>query len=138
MVRQILSLFCCTLIIVGLAKSGHAQKSAQSLPIVGCYSDLREISEGIIGNGVIKIAMENGKYVGTFAELQNELGLTGEPITLKNVNVNATNMTVGFEIRAGRTVLGKLTKTGIRMSWGENRSEYGSAKSFMKREKVCN
>lgn len=60
-------LFCLALVAAGVVASA-AQKNKQSVGIVGCYSDLREVKEGIIGNGVIKIAIRNGKYIATFSE----------------------------------------------------------------------
>ena len=114
-----------------------AQKSSPTISVVGCYSDLREISEGIIGNGIIRISKRNGKYLGTFAELQNELGLASDEMPLENLIVNKYKSTIEFTFGGRGKVKGKITKSGIQMNWGKNRGAYGTANSFMKRDKAC-
>ncbi len=137
MTRKTLLFLWCLIILVGATTFAVAQKSSQAVSVVGCYSDLREISEGIIGNGVIKIATENGKYVGTFAELQNELGLAYDEVALQNISIDKSKLTIRFDIGTKRRVRGKITKAGMKMNWGENRGAYGTANSFMKRDKDC-
>ena len=145
MTRKTLLFLYCLITIVGTTILASAQKSSPAISVVGCYSDLREQNGNILGNGVIKITKENGKFVGTFAELSNELGLTYEEVTLKNVVINQTKRTITFNVtsnrykyaRTKRKITGNITKTGIQMNWGEGGGEYGTAKSFMKRDKNC-
>lgn len=136
MTRKILFLWCLA-IILNATTYVFSQKSSQTVLIVGCYSDLREISEGIIGNGIVKISKLNGKYVGTFAELQNELGLVSDEMPLENIIVDESKLTIKFSIGTGRRVTGKITKTGIKMNWGKSRGEYGTTNSFLKRGGDC-
>jgi len=119
--------------VVGATYTAVAQKHTRPVPIVGCYSDLREISEGIIGNGVLKIAVRNGKYIGTFAELQNELGLASDEKPLKNITVNKLRLTIKFKLATERSITGKIWKNGIQINWRGNSGSYGRSKSFMKR-----
>ena len=87
---------------------------------------------------MIKISKENGKYVGTFAELQNELGLASDEVPLKNIIVDESKLTIKFDLsETRRGVTGKITKAGIKMNWGKSRGSYGTANSFMKRDKNC-
>jgi len=137
MTRKTLLFLYCLIIIACASTFVFAQKSSQPVSVVGCYSDLREISEGIIGNGVIKISKKNGKYVGTFAELQNELGLASDEMPLENLIVDESKSTIEFNFGGRGKVKGKILKSGIRMNWGKNRGSYGTANSFMKRDKNC-
>ena len=137
MILKTLRLFSFLVIILSAASFAFAQKSSQTVSVVGCYSDLREISEGIIGNGIIRISKKNGKYSGTFAELQNELGLSSDEMTLENIVVDLSKSTIKFNFGGRGKVTGKITKSGIRMNWGKNRGAYGTAKSFMKRGEGC-
>ena len=69
MIGKVLLFLCCFVVMTAATSVSFAQKSSSAISVVGCYSDLREISEGIIGNGVIRITKENGKYVvGYFSE----------------------------------------------------------------------
>ena len=137
MIFKTLRLFIFLVIVFGATTFVFAQKSSKSVSVVGCYSDLREISEGIIGNGIIRISKKNGKYFGTFAELQNELGLSGDEMPLENLFVDLSKSTIKFNFGDRGKVTGKITKSGIRMNWGKNRGAYGTANSFMKRGKDC-
>jgi hypothetical protein len=138
MTHKILLFLYCLIIIAGASIFAFAQKSSQGVSVIGCFTDLREQSGNILGNGVIKIAKENGKYVGTFAELSNKLGLTYDEVSLKNIVVDELKLKIKFDIsETGRGVTGKITKAGIKMNWGESRGEYGTANSLMKRDKDC-
>ena len=137
MTLKTLRFYCCLLIMLGATSVVFAQKSPQTVSVVGCYSDLREISEGIIGNGIIRISKKNGKYLGTFAELQNELGLASDEMPLENLIVDESKSTIEFSFGGRGKVKGKILKSGIRMNWGKNRGSYGTANSFMKRDKNC-
>lgn len=110
--------------------------------VTGCYSDLREISEGIVGSGVIKIWVSDHKYVGTFAELSNELGLTYDETPLKNLSYNKRTRKIKFYLTfhsAGsllpiKYMTGNVSRLGIKMNWYGRTAMYGSADPFMKRK----
>ena len=138
MPRKILLFLYCLIIIAGASSFAFTQKSSQVVSVVGCFTDLREQSGNILGNGVIKIAKVNGKYVGTFAELSNKLGLAYDEVPLKNINIDESKLTIKFDIsETRRGVTGKITKSGIKLNWGESRGEYGTADSLMKRDQDC-
>ena len=137
MILKTLQLLSFLVIVLGATSFAFAQKSSRTIPVVGCYSDLREISEGIIGNGIIRISKKNGKYFGTFAELQNELGLSSDEMTLENLIVDVSKSIIKFNFGDRGKVTGKITKFGIRMNWSKNGGEYGTANSFMKRGRDC-
>ena len=137
MTLKTLRLFSFLVIILGATSFAFGQKSSQTISAIGCYSDLREISEGIIGNGIIRISKKNGKYFGTFAELQNELGLASDEMPLENLIINESKLTIMFDFGGRSKVKGKILKSGIKMDWGKNRGAYGTANSFMKRDDGC-
>lgn len=145
MIRKIL-LFLIILTVATIVS--FSQKSAPADLIVGCYSDLREISEGVIGNSVIRITRENGKYAGTFAELSNELGMAYDEVPLENLIIDRLKGTIAFDIKSRqiaarefkthkREITGRITKAGIKMNWRDHKGEYGTVNSFMKRKKSC-
>ena len=145
------TLFLCFLVLPFCTIATMAQNTKKAIPIIGCYTDLKVISEGVVGNGVIKIAFKNGIYVGTFAQLQNELGLASDETPLKNIVVNKSRLTIKFDITftrySGSTegklstvrgVTGKISKRGIKMNWRGSSGSYGSSTPFMKRgDKTC-
>jgi hypothetical protein len=137
MIFKNLWFLCCLIIMLGAVTFASAQKSSKTVSVVGCYSDLREIPEGIIGNGIIRISKKSGTYFGTFAELQNELGLASDEMPLENLIVEQSKSIITFTFGGRGRVTGKITKAGIQMNWGNNRGAYGTAKSFMKRGKDC-
>ncbi len=151
MIRKTLLFICVLIILVGATSFAFAQKIAQPISIVGCYSDLIERNGNIIGNGIIKIKKENGKYFGTFAELRNELGLTDGEKFLENLKVDESKRILTFTIEFSRyvgtktrklemvrkIVTGKITNAGIKINWNGYRTDYGNVNPFMKREKDC-
>ena len=125
-------------VLTVMATLGYGQK------VTGCYSDLREISEGIIGSGVIKISLKNGRYVGTFEELSNELGVAYDATPLKNISYNKRRRRIDFDITFNvgsghRTLMtvtdvtGKVSRSGIKMNWYRVKAQYGRRNPFMKR-----
>jgi hypothetical protein len=140
--RRIIVLLVFPLIAVA-ANQFPAQKN---LSPIGCFSDLREINQGIIGTGVIKIWLVKGRYNGSFAELSNELGLAFDETRIKNISFDKKRQLIRFDVtfnrRTPKTVkglTGKVSRSGIKMNWGNVRGMYGPLNPFMKRgNRDCN
>ena len=132
--------------MLSVTSLAFAQKSS-AVAIAGCYSDLSTKTGDVIGAGVVEIKKKNGKYVGTFAELRNEAGLTWDETSLGNLTVNELSKTITFDIKFHRhkdintryleTVqgaTGKITKSGVKMNWRGKSAEMGGVNPFMKRK----
>jgi hypothetical protein len=150
MINKVISILFCILMFGAAISFAQTQRNSKRFIIAGCYSDLKEINEGIIGNGTIEIRKENGKYSGKFSQLSNELGLTFDATPLQNLEVNEKTGAIKLDIQfyvitndfkwkpeTVRGVTGKVTQKGIKMNWGGRSAEYGQPNPFMSREKYC-
>jgi hypothetical protein len=142
--KKIAIAFCLSLLLINASPFVYGRKLSQSVPISGCYSDLKELkSEGmVLGNGSLTIRKVKGRYVATFTQLMHEGGDYYPEVELQNLNVDEAGRTIIFDIvlNPGRNarelhgVTGKITRAGIKMNWHGNAANYGKPDPFMRRQ----
>lgn len=143
--RKFTIAFFATLLLISSSPLVYARKLTPTIPITGCYSDLKLLeNEGmVIGNGSFVIRKVNGRYAATFTELMHDGGEYYPKATIENLTVNESKKIITFDIalhsgRDGtvlRHVTGRVTHAGIKMNWRGHSAEHGQANPFMRREK---
>ncbi len=143
--REFAIAFFATLLLISSSPLVNARKLTPTIPIIGCYSDLRLLeNEGmVIGNGLFVIRKVNGRYVATFTELMHDGGEYYPEVTIENLVVNESQRIITFDLALHdgrdvtvlRRVTGRVTRVGIKMNWRGHSAEHGQANPFMRREK---